>query len=340
MISGHCPKCLLSTQAQLVLCSLHHGRKICSKKILQWLIAPLLLIPLNILAVLKEKKKERLSWKTPTHLQAWFKVLLALIANNDWWTQKWSRIYSINWAKTFRRRHLFSVFRVVQGEAKTPKIMGCCRANFAFLHALKIGTFRGKWTLEWVIRTSHFVLLALYFLITSKLAFFLIASQRCLARTAKNVWVRAQNSAKNNFLPLRLEAHLAWTFLFLCSFLNNYPWTSDKKFVFQQGMNIKSEAKTKKLGVAGWKVGQTWHRNICSHAKKYNKNIETLLAKQIFSLLIWDRQLKFMLQHPTVRFDRKQLKYLSKELLLYDFLHKRSTNAWKTVTNSACRPLY
>ena len=54
---------------------------------------------------------------------------------------------------------LFSVFRVVQGEAKTPNIMGCCRANFAFLHALKIGTFRGKWTLEWVIKTSHFVLL-------------------------------------------------------------------------------------------------------------------------------------------------------------------------------------
>ena len=80
---------------------------------------------------------------------------------------------------------LFSVFRVVQGEAKTPKIMGCCRANFAFLHALKIGTFRGKWTLEWVIKTSHFVLLVLYFLITSKLAFSLIASQRCLARIAK-----------------------------------------------------------------------------------------------------------------------------------------------------------
>ena len=80
---------------------------------------------------------------------------------------------------------LFSVFRVVQGEAKTPKIMGCCRANFAFLHTLKIGTFRGKWTLEWVIKTSHFALLALYFLITSKLAFSLIASQRCPARTAK-----------------------------------------------------------------------------------------------------------------------------------------------------------
>ena len=39
---------------------------------------------------------------------------------------------------------LFSCFRVVQGEAKTPKIMWCCRANFAFLHALKIGAFRGK----------------------------------------------------------------------------------------------------------------------------------------------------------------------------------------------------
>ena len=35
---------------------------------------------------------------------------------------------------------------------------------------------------------------------------------------------------------------------------------------------------------------------------------------------------KFMLQHPTVWFDRKQLKYLSKELLLYGFLHKRSTD--------------
>ena len=66
---------------------------------------------------------------------------------------------------------LFSVFRVVQGEAKTSKIMGCCKANFAFLRALKIGTFRGKWTLEWVFKTSYFFRLALYFLINSKLAF-------------------------------------------------------------------------------------------------------------------------------------------------------------------------
>ena len=75
-------------------------------------------------------------------------------------------------------------------------------------------------------------------------------------------------------------------------------------------MRIKSEAKTKKMGVAGWKVGQTWHRNNCSHAKKYNKNRETVLAKQFFSLLIWDRQLKFMLRHPTVWLDRKQLKFM------------------------------
>ena len=133
------------------------------------------------------------------------------------------------------------------------------------------------------------------------------------SENCKNVWVRAQNSAKNNFLPLRLETYLGWTFLFLCSFLNNYPWTLilEKNSFFQQAMSIKSEAKTK--GAAGWKVGQTWHRNNCSHAKKYNKSIETLLAKQIFSLLIWDRQLKFMLQHPTVWFDRKQLKYLHEQ---------------------------
>ena len=90
-------------------------------------------------------------------------------------------------------------------------------------------------------------------------------------------------------------------------------------------MSLKSWAKTKKLGVAGWKVGQLWHRDNCSHAKKYNKKIKALLAKQNFSLLIWDRQLKLMLQYPTAWSDRKQLKYPSKELLLYDFLHKRST---------------
>ena len=58
---------------------------------------------------------------------------------------------------------LFSVFNVVQGEAKTPEIMGFCRANFALLHALKVGTFRGKWALEWVFKTSNFFRLAVYF---------------------------------------------------------------------------------------------------------------------------------------------------------------------------------
>ena len=101
---------------------------------------------------------------------------------------------------------LFSVFNVVQGEAKTPKIMGCCKANCAFLHALKIGTFSGKWTLEWVFKPSHFVCLALYFLINSKVAFCLIVSQRYLAGTAKKkVGFRAQNSAKSNLLLLWLK---------------------------------------------------------------------------------------------------------------------------------------
>ena len=117
---------------------------------------------------------------------------------------------------------------------KHQKITGCCRAIFALLHALKIGTFRGKWTLEWVFKTSHSVCLALYFLINSKLVFSLIVSQRCLAGTAKNVGFKAQSSAKNNFLPQWLETYLAWTFLFLCSFLNNYPWTFGKNSFFNK----------------------------------------------------------------------------------------------------------
>ena len=41
----------------------------------------------------------------------------------------------------------FSALSIVQGETKTPKIIGCWRANFAFLPDLRIGTFRGKRTL-------------------------------------------------------------------------------------------------------------------------------------------------------------------------------------------------
>ena len=67
-----------------------------------------------------------------------------------------------------------------------------------------------------------------------------------------------------------------------------------KKFVFLQALSIRKAVKTKNWGSQGEKLGgqgvknygQTWHRDNCSHAKKYNKNIETLLAKQIFSLII------------------------------------------------------
>ena len=67
---------------------------------------------------------------------------------------------------------------------------------------------------------------------------------------------------------------------------------------FSTSYEHKDWGKNKKLGGRRWKVGQTWQRNNHSRPKKYNKNIETLLAKQISSLLIWDRPLKFLLQHP------------------------------------------
>ena len=50
----------------------------------------------------------------------------------------------------------------------------------------------------------------------------------------KNVWFRVKNSAKNNFLPLYLETCLEWKFLFLRSFLNNYPWTFEKNSIFSK----------------------------------------------------------------------------------------------------------
>ena len=178
----------------------------------------------------------------PFQLMLWLAIALATVT---WHVRKsLHESLSLRCPETLFISHedanfLFSVFRVVHGETKTPKIMGCCRANFTFLHALKIGTFRGKWTFEWVIKTSHFVRLPLYFLIISKLAFCIIACQRCLAGTANNVWVRAQNSAKNNFLSLRLETYLAWTFLFLYSFLNNYPRDIWKKNRFSTNYEYK-----------------------------------------------------------------------------------------------------
>ena len=40
---------------------------------------------------------------------------------------------------------------------------GVLQGKFCILPALKIGTFRGKWTLEWAFKTSLFARLALYF---------------------------------------------------------------------------------------------------------------------------------------------------------------------------------
>ena len=51
-------------------------------------------------------------------------------------------------------------------------------------------------------------------------------------------------------------------------------------------MNIRKNsffAKTKKLGVAGWKVGQMWHRDNCSHAKKVLQNHKDIACKAKFS---------------------------------------------------------
>ena len=53
--------------------------------------------------------------------------------------------------------------------------------------------------------------------------------------------------------------------------------------------------------------------------KKVQQKYRDISCKAKNFLLIWDRQLKFMLQHPTLRFDRKQSKYPIKELLLCFF---------------------
>ena len=139
---------------------------------------------------------------------------------------------------------------------------------------------------------------------------------------------------KNNFLPLRLETYLAWTFLFLYSFLNNYPWTFEKNSFFNKLWIYRVGLKQKIRRSQGEKLAKRGIKTTAVTQKKYNKNIETLLVKQNFSLLIWDRQLKFMLQHPTVRFDRKQSKYLSKELLLCMIFCTRgrliSERLWRT----------
>ena len=71
--------------------------------------------------------------------------------------------------------------------------------------------------------------------------------------------------------------YLAWKFLFLSSFLNNYQWTFEK-IVFQQAMSISSGAKTKHRGSQGEKLTKRGIETTAVEQKKYNKNIQTLLA--------------------------------------------------------------
>ena len=129
---------------------------------------------------------------------------------------------------------LFSVFRVVQGEAKNTKNNGVLQGKFCIFTFPKDWHFSWKMNIRMSDQTVTFRSPSSFVLVTSKLAFSLHASQRCLAGTTKNVWVRAQNSAKINFLPPRLKTYLAWTFLFLRSFLNNYPWTFEKNSFFKK----------------------------------------------------------------------------------------------------------
>ena len=128
---------------------------------------------------------------------------------------------------------LFSVFRVVQGEAKTQK-NGVLQGNFCIFTCPKDWHFSWKMNIRMRVENLTIFPLAIYFLINSKLAFSLHVSERCQTGTAKKNWFRAQNSLKNNFLLLRLETSLAWKFLFLCSSLKNYPWMFEKNSFFNQ----------------------------------------------------------------------------------------------------------
>ena len=117
------------------------------------------------------------------------------------------------------------------------------------------------------------------------------------------------------------------------------PMNIRKKFVFQQAMSIKSEAKTKKKwGSQGEKLAKRVIETTAVTQKSTTKSERHCLQSKFFPSLL-DRQLKFMLQHPTVWLDRKQLKYLSKELLLFDFctrgrlLYER---LWQTALADHC----
>ena len=104
-------------------------------------------------------------------------------------------------------------------------------------------------------------------------------------------------------------------------------------------MSIRSGAKTKNVGVAGWKVCQTRHRDNCSRAKKYNTSMETLLAKQIFSLLVWDRQLKFMFNISQCGSTRNNRNIQAKNCFYLSFCTRdwlMSERLWQTALADHC----
>ena len=88
-----------------------------------------------------------------------------------------------------------------------------------------------------------------------------------------------RTAKKNDFLPFSSETSLAWKFVFLCSFLRNFPLTLEK-IVFQQATGKRVGLKQKIRGRRGKSWPNVASRQLQSR-KKYYKNIETLLAKQI-----------------------------------------------------------
>ena len=143
------------------------------------------------------------------------------------------RIFAL--PKIVRYRNKSGLQYMVQGETKTPNIMG--HSKFCIFTRFENGHFWWKIIVRVSVETSNLVRPALHFLIPGKISFSLIVPQRCLAETAKkkkNVWLRAQKSAKITFFRLCFETYLTWKFLFLRSFLSNNPWTFQKNSLLNQ----------------------------------------------------------------------------------------------------------
>ena len=93
--------------------------------------------------------------------------------------------------------------------------MGCCRANFAFLHASIIGTFCGKWTLEWLFKTSHFAHLALYFFNPWSNCFCFAYFSTMPGRKCKNMFRLERKTVQKINFPLHVWKPI---YLEVCSF--------------------------------------------------------------------------------------------------------------------------